>query len=164
MKRKGWTHRGGILTRGTVAKDRRTTALHEAAHAVVAHRLGEKVTRLWITQRGREGRCRTKGFTEIDYLKRSGRINPFTRTIVCLAGHEAEHMAYGRPIALLPEGDLSDLYALGMTTDESLNLAGWVTRRYVRWNLPAIRRVGGELVARGRLSRRGFLKALRVPA
>ena len=161
---KGWIVHRGVLTRGSVEKDRRTTALHEAAHAVVAHRLGEKVTRLWINQRGREGRCRTHGFTEIVYLRRGRKLNPFSRMIVCLAGHEAEHMVYGRPHSLLPRGDLRDIYALGMTTDQSLNLAGWLTRRYVRWHLPAMRRVAKELGARGKLDRRGFLRALRASA
>jgi hypothetical protein len=160
----GWIHRDGILTRGTAAKDRRTTALHEAAHAVVAHRLGAKVRRLWIVQRPVRNLRNTRGYTEIWYPKRQGRIDAFARTIICLAGHEAEHRVYGRPITALPLGDLHDLYALGMATDASLNLAGWTTRRYVRWHLPAIRRVARALLTHGdELSRRQFLAAVRPP-
>ncbi len=156
-----WITRGGRLTRGSFPKDRRTTALHEAAHAVVAHALGQRVTRLWLVQRPAHALRDTRGYTEIVYPKRHGRVDPFARTVVCLAGHEAEHRVYGRPITALPLGDLRDIEAIGVG-EKSLNLAGWLTRRYVRWHLPAIRRVAVALRERGALGRRQFLAALRA--
>jgi hypothetical protein len=157
-----WICSGGRLTRGSIAKDRRATALHEAAHAVVAHRLGQKVLGVGLEQRGPEGSCRTRGWTTVNYKTRGRRVDPIAVGVVSLAGHEAERIAYARPRTLLPLGDLREVYRLGVATHQTLNLLGWFARRYVQHNLPAIRRVALVLNQRGSLSRRQFLAAMRA--
>ncbi len=162
---KGWYHsaRNGILTRGTAAKDLRTTALHEAAHAVIAHRLGHKVQRLWIESLPKRGLRNTRGYTETCYKTRNRRPDAFAVVVVALAGHEAEHMVYGRPITALPMSDLRDIYRCGVATSQSLNLAGWISRKCVRRDMKAIRRVAVALRVRGSLNRRQFLAVIRLP-
>jgi hypothetical protein len=156
MKKKtGWIARNGILTRGTPARDRLATAVHEAGHAVIAERMGEIVTHVMLVMDRPQ-----RGLTVVNYRKRHGRIDPLTRAIVALAGHEAEHRFYGRPINALPPGDYEVLVKLGCS-NKSINTLGWFARRHVCWFERDIRRVARELLRRGSLSRRQFLAALK---
>lgn len=158
MKARGWIRRGDTLTRGSADKDRRTVAVHEAAHAVVAHRMGERVQQLHLVRAKP-----MEGWTKIDYGVRRGRRDPITFAVIALAGHEAEHRFYGRPIGLLPPGDFKAVIDVGCS-NKSANLVGWLARQHVKWFERDIRRVQKELLRRGSLTRRQFLAALRVAA
>lgn len=151
----GWRTTGGILHRGSPERDRRTTAVHEAGHAVVAHHLGARVLRLYLDPK--EPR---RGWSESAFQKQHGRIDPIVRAMVALSGHEAEHRIYGRPLRLMPAEDYMTVMKLGVTPS-SANVIGWMTRRYVGWCESDIRRVARALRKRGRLNRRQFLAALR---
>lgn len=134
---------------------RRATAIHEAAHAVIAEVAGAPVQRVVLSSD-------TVGYAEAAYPHRRGRVDPVVRGVVALAGHEAECRFYGRPKTLLPAGDLRTVEALGCSSD-SVNALGEIARRMVRWYAPQIKRVARALVARGTLNRRQFLQAYREP-
>ena len=139
---------------------RRSTAIHEAAHAVVAHVMGERVELLTISQRitdtlgckVRHGNCR------IGYTVRRGKSDPISMAVVSLAGHEAEVIMCGRPIQFLPAGDYKDLLKLGCS-ERNANVVGWMARKFIRANAKAIRRVAWLLNERGVMTRKQFLKA-----
>jgi hypothetical protein len=160
---KGWTHRGGVLTRGTPAKDRHTTAIHEAGHAVVAHYLGAKVK--WLRMDPKRPEWRAKTYVEYVARKVRGRFapDPLVVAIVALSGHEAERLVHNRPRRLLPAGDYQHARSFGLS-ERSINAVGFVARRYVRSVLPEVRGVARQLLAAGKLDRRGFLRALRASA
>jgi hypothetical protein len=155
VKRHDYLVRGDRLTRGTPAKDRRAAAIHEAGHAVMAHVVGEQPLRLVLVP----GRPRN-GYTETAYFRRGGRFDPLSRALVALAGHEAEHRVFGRPLDKVPYGDWRTLVGLGLSPI-TRNLAGRLARQIVRQHESAIRKVAKALLVRGRLDRRGFLAALR---
>ena len=153
---RGWHLYKGELGRGSAAGDMRSTALHEAAHAVVAHRLGAKVLRLWLIQRNRRtlGKL-TSGFTETEWKRPK---DPLAFVLYSLAGHEAECAIYGRPLTSPPEGDWVGCRKIHCSA-AALNWAHWSTRRIVMASMPEIRRVQRALLVGGRLTRRQFLKA-----
>ncbi len=102
-----------------------------------------------------------QGYTAYDTRPVKGKPScPITLAVVALAGHEAEHRCYGRPIDLLPASDYESVVALGVTT-EAANLIGDTTRRLIRRWEPEIRRVQRALLLRGRLGPRQFLAALK---
>jgi hypothetical protein len=103
------------------------------------------------------------GYTETEFRKRRGRLDPIARCMVALAGHEAEHRVFARPLTLLPREDYATVMSLGVSP-RSANLIGWLTRRYVVRCMPHIRNVAKALLLRGRLDRRQFLAALRAKA
>lgn len=154
----GWAvSRGQRLSRGSERRDRWSTAVHEAGHAVIGELLGGRVRRLWL---GIDAR---NGMTETFYPRRGRRpIDPIMLACSHLAGHEAEVRLCGRPPSLLPHGDLRALLAMGVERGESLNAIGRTTRQLVRRHEAAIRRVARALVRHGHLDRRAFLAALRV--
>lgn len=156
----GWTvSRDQRLSRGSERLDRWSTAVHEAGHAVIGELLGGQVRRLWL---GTDAR---NGMTETLYTRRGRRrpIDPILLACAHLAGHEAEARLCGRPLSLLPQGDLRALLAMGIERGEPLNAVGRATRQLVRWHERAIRRVARALLREGRLGRRAFLAALREP-
>lgn len=154
----GWTvSRDQRLSRGSERLDRWSTAVHEAGHAVIGELLGGQVRRLWLGSDARNG------MTETVYARRGRRpIDPIMLACAHLAGHEAEARLCGRPLNLLPQGDLRALLAMGVERGESLNAIGRTTRQLVRRHEAAIRRVARALVRHGHLDRRAFLAALRV--
>lgn len=158
MKHGTWVVRDGILSRGTPAKDRRSSAIHEAAHAVVAHTLRGCVKTVKLDPKNPRN-----GETYYTLRKRRGRHDPVTVAVTALAGHEAEHRICGRPLSLLPAGDYATVLNLGCSR-RTANLIGWLTRQYVRWAERDIRRVARALLKRGSLNRRQFLAALREKA
>lgn len=160
MGRSDYHIRHGLLLRNTPKKERHAYAIHEAGHAVVSERMGEKALRLWLVPRRRG--VVAGGFTETLYTKRAGRYDPITRAVIALAGHEAERLVFNRPRHLLPWGDFHTVRRMGCSM-ASINVAGQTARRLVRQEVRAIRRVARALVARGKLGRRQFLRAYRVP-
>ena len=158
------TKHGRTLTRGSEIKDRRATAVHEAGHAVVAHLLLQRVTRIELHQDNLH-----RGFTHIEYFMRrvgprGGSLkDPVILLMTIIAGHEAEHAIYGRPLEHLPSGDLLDALHTGCTV-LSLNRIGYLTRVLIRMNEAKIRRVARALYKKGKLSRPEFLRALRTSA
>jgi hypothetical protein len=153
----GWiVHRRDGLRLRTPRLARWSTALHEAAHAVVAEVSGAPVHRLWLESDN-------VGYAEASYPKRRGRIDPVVRGVVALAGHEAECRFTRRPKRLLPYGDYENVLSLGCSPD-SVNALGEIARRMVRWYAKDIKRVARALIANeGRLNRRQFLRAYRAP-
>jgi len=148
----GWVIRNNLLQRDTNAKDRRSTAVHEAGHAVVAHLLGLKVHRLWLHETNQSvGRC--------EYRMP---LKPcrFVRAAVSLAGHESEVAIYRRPITKLPAGDYAYAQRLGFSP-RGIRFVAWAVRRIVRRHKRKIRGVARVLLAKGELTRRQFLKAYR---
>lgn len=154
----GWAvSRGQRLSRGSERRDRWSTAVHEAGHAVIGELLGGRVRRLWL---GIDAR---NGMTETFYPRRGRRpIDPIMLACSHLAGHEAEVRLCGRPPSLLPHGDLRALDGMGIQRGQSLNAAGRATRDLVRWHERAIRRVAKALLAQRKLSRSAFLAALQA--
>lgn len=153
----GWIEHRGFLGRGSPSKNRRSTALHEAAHAVFAEHLGAKVQRLWLVANKRHD----TGYTETLWPRVNGRCtDPLAFAIQTLAGHEAEHAAYDRPISKLPAGDYRAIERRGYSAS-SINLVGYLTRKLLPGLMPEIRRVQKALLEKGRLSRRLFLGARR---
>lgn len=159
---KGWTIRDGLLTMKDPVRDRRATAIHEAGHAVVSELVRERVQRVGLTSRYLRNSSYTglRGFCNTLYSKQHGRIDPIHRAVIALAGHEAEVYLCARPVTLLPLEDLQVIRRLGCS-DDSVALAGQISRRYVRWNAKDIRRVAREILKYQMLSRRQFLKAYR---
>ncbi len=84
------------------------TALHEAAHAVVAYILGYKVKEIVVNPDG-TGHCLV--------LFRVGRGAecPITRANIFLAGHEAEVLWCGRKLTQMPRDDLKMTMRLGIS-------------------------------------------------
>jgi hypothetical protein len=148
--------RGNFLGRRSLAEDLRSVALHEAAHAVYAERLGGRVLRVWLERK----RLVTRGWCEMLWPKRKGHTDAFARALELLAGHEAEHRVYGRPINQLPSLDWRDLKLLGLSY-KSACLAGWLTRKILPEYLSAIRRVQRALITKGELSGREVRRILR---
>lgn len=153
----GYVIRKGLLVKSGARADRYATAVHEAGHAVVAHLLGEKVQRVEVFALARAG---MRGACWALYRKRFRRVDPVTRAVVAMAGHEAEHRICGRPMKLLPLGDVTVVRRLGCA-ESTVNIVGWLARGYVRRNVSAIRAVAHVLVERGALTRRQFLRAYR---
>lgn len=153
----GWIlHRRDGLRLADSKMARRSTAIHEAAHAVVAEIVGARVQRVCLISD-------TVGFSEAAYTHRRGKVDPVARGVVSLAGHEAERRFYRRPRTLLPKGDYEAVLALGCSGD-SANALAEIARRMVRWYTPEIKRVAKALLRGGSLNRRQFLAAYRRPS
>ncbi len=155
MAHPGWVYRAGQLSRGSYAKDRRTAAIHEAAHAVVAHEAGARVLRLRLYDRKSGLLCR--GWTETEWVKPK---DPLLFAVFSLAGHEAERIAYGRPGNCLPDSDWYAVWRLHFT-DRSASMAGWLARIWVRRLWGKIRATQAALIRDGELGRKEFLRAIR---
>lgn len=149
----GWTETKHTLRRDTPAKEWRAATIHEAAHAVVAHFLGQKVLRVEVNDKN-------AGHAAVEWRSLAPMPDPVAFAMFCLAGHEAEHKAYGRPLRCLPMGDVKPLDRYGFS-DASMSHLGKLSRKFVRHVWPEIRKVQRALLAKGRLSRRQFLAALR---
>lgn len=153
--KKDWRDTKGILSRGTPEKDRHSTAIHEAGHAVLAHRLGQRVQWLVLASD-----CPYAGATSVFYKSQKGKIDPLVMGIVALAGHEAEHLVYQRPITKLPAEDYKTIVMLGFSPD-SISVVGKITRRLSCTFEKDIRRVAKALLKTDSLNRRQFLKVIR---
>jgi hypothetical protein len=164
MTRGRWRTSGGFLICEPRSAGRMSVAIHEAAHAVAAHRLGVRVLKIEVFERRRGDHVEQCGRTTAEYDTRHGRIDPFIRAVVGLSGHEAEALMCGRPLSLLPLDDVRALERLGIGA-RSLDIVGSrCVREFVRRWARDIRRVARVLVVRRTLGRRGFLAALRGAA
>lgn len=150
---KGWIiHPKDGLRRADDRQSRRSVAIHEAAHAVIGEIVGAPAQWLVI-------KSNVVGQTATAYRHRRGKVDPFARAVVLLAGHEAEVRLCGRPMHLLPRHDYETAQKLGLS-DASINAIGWMTRRLVRREVKTIRRVARALLHTGRINRKQFLAAL----
>ncbi len=107
------------MTRGPSA-----TAVHEAAHAVVAYILGYKVLEIVVLP-DKSGYCRI--------LFRSPWKNecPITATNILIAGHEAEVLWRGRKLTSMPASDLKMLQRLGVSWT-GINIQRDKLRKFLR--------------------------------
>jgi hypothetical protein len=124
---------------------------HEAAHAVVAHVLGEHVFGVYLTARGGQTLCS---------LPR--RPDPLRLGMVSMAGHAADVLWNGFPEDTFPRDDLADLRAQGFR-GPSLPTLFALAAVQCQVHEPQIRAVAAAL-KKGDLDRREFLKALRAAA
>lgn len=126
------------------AKELRHASQHEAAHAVVAHSVGEKVVAI--------GRW----FCDVQQSR-----DPMRTAIIALAGSIAESSRpRRRPLAWSP-GDMRAVLKLGFSGPSIGTLADLAAEQ-VRINWPAIKAVARELVRVGSLDRKAFLRVLRA--
>ena len=155
----GWEIRKDRLGKSDPRADRRTTAIHEAGHAVMAHVWGGYVMRLKLYNRSNWSHA---GHTGVCCWRhpphKFRRQDPLLVALVSLAGHEAEVVLTGRPRALLPALDLRSVRRFGYG-DNTIHVVGWLAHRYVRRYASRIRRVARALLAKGELTHTTFLAA-----
>lgn len=121
---------------------------HEAAHAVVAHELGEHVFGVQLSARGGQTLCS---------LPR--RPDPLRLGMVSMAGHAADVLWNGFPEDTFPRDDLADLRAQGFRGPSMPTLFALAAGQ-CQVHEARIRAVAAAL-KKGDLGRRAFLKAMR---
>lgn len=143
------------MTRLVAIDDGRSTAArplwvcrHEAAHAVVAHIVGEHVFAVQLSARG--------GLTMCSLPRRP---DPLRLGMVSMAGHAADVLWSRFPEAKFPPDDLADLRAQGFR-GPSLPTLFALAAGQCQVHESKIRAVAAAL-KKGDLDRRAFLKALR---
>jgi hypothetical protein len=124
---------------------------HEAAHAVVAHELGEHVFGVHLSARGGQTLCQ---------LPR--RPDPLRLGMVSMAGHAADVLWNGFREDTFPTDDLADLRAQGFRGPSMPTLFALAAGQ-CQAHEPKIRAVAAAL-KKGDLDRRSFLRALRAAA
>ncbi len=121
--------------------------MHEAAHAVIAHDFGHRVTRIALTDRG--GLVEHRG---------PRRPDPLALGLIGVAGHAAEVLWYRQPVNLAPANDHRWLRSVGFRGQSFSALLMLAQHRLVALE-PQVRAVAKAL-KRGDLDRKAFLAAL----
>lgn len=138
------------MKRKRPATPRRHVCNHEAAHAVVAHALGEKVTLISLK--------RTRGVCEIAPPK-SCVYDPMRIGIIALSGALAEADRPRKRPRAWDAGDMGMVISLGFR-DSSIGTLAQLAAAQVAINWKAIRRVSRALDVAGELDRKAFLAAM----
>lgn len=121
--------------------------MHEAAHAVIAHDFGHRVTRLAITSRG--------GLTE---HRGPRKADPLALGLIGVAGHAAEVLWYRQPLNQAPADDHRWLLSLGFRGQSFAALLMLAQHRLAALE-PQVRAVAKAL-KRGDLDGSAFLAAI----
>jgi len=120
------------------------TSIHESAHAITAHLLGEKVDRLV-----NEGET---GYASIFHCK-----DKVIRTAVVIAGHEADVLWCGAKVTIVPYHDWKALDKIG-TSSIGANIIREPLVKFLKGNKRVIFHIARVLDERGEMSRRIFLR------
>ncbi len=129
------------------------TALHEAAHAVVAYILGYKVKEIVVNPDG-------TGYCTIFYRIGRHKECPITMVNILLAGHEAEVLWCRRKLTEMPSGDLRMIAGLGVSWT-GINIQRDPLRKFLRRWKKTIWEVAA-MADKGRIAGRHFHSFMRT--
>lgn len=124
------------------------TAIHESAHALIAHLLGEKVSEIAVKED-------ETGYTAIHH---SG--DKVIQTCVMIAGHEAEVLYCGRDIHSVPSSDWNTLSKI-KTSSTGANIVRREVVRCLKGNKRTLFHLARIIDERKKVTRRIFLREFR---
>lgn len=136
-----------------------STAVHEAAHAVVAYILGYKVLEI-VVRPDRSGYCNIRFRAPRNKRVKWNAECPITMANILMAGHEAEVLWCGRPLTSMPSSDLGDLKKLGISWT-GINIQREQLRKFLKkWKVTLF--TVARMADKGRITGRKFHSYMRT--